>query len=129
MATIHHEATFKASAERIYDALTQADKFSAFTGGAPANIDGGAGGAFTLFGGHIEGRNVELVPGKRVVQAWRAKDWAPGHYSIVRFELAGRGDETRIVFDHIGFPEEHRVHLEPGWQKMYFEPLKAYVEA
>ena len=46
------------------------------------------GGAFTLFGGHIVGRHIELMPNQRIVQAWRVVDWNPGVYSIVKFELA-----------------------------------------
>jgi transposase-like protein len=45
------------------------------------------GGPFSLFGGHITGRQVELVPDQLVVQAWRAKTWPAGVYSIARFEL------------------------------------------
>jgi hypothetical protein len=39
-----------------------------------------------MFGGDISGRNVELVPGRRAVQAWRSNAWPEGVYSIVRFE-------------------------------------------
>ena len=49
-----------------------------------------AGGAFTTFGKLIEGRNIELVPNQRIVQAWRPASWEPGLYSIVRFELKPR---------------------------------------
>ena len=62
------------------------------------------GGTFTLFGGHIVGRHLELVPNERIVQAWRVVDWEPGWYSIARFELVEQGSGTKIVFDHLGFP-------------------------
>jgi hypothetical protein len=35
-------------------------------------------GAFNTFGGLIEGRNVELIPNRRIVQAWRPAHWDPG---------------------------------------------------
>src|SRR4051812_21366643 len=92
--TIHHEIVIQASPKRVYDALTDAQQFSAFTGGAPAEISREAGGVFTLFGGHIEGRHVELAPGQRLVQAWRAKSWREGVYSIVKFELQAEGSQT-----------------------------------
>jgi activator of HSP90 ATPase len=97
------------------------------SGGAPAEIDAQEGGSFYCFGGHIKGRNIELVPGKRVVQAWRSVKWREGVYSIVRFELSEEGGSTKIVFDQAGFPEEAGPHLEGGWAKMYWEPLKAYL--
>lgn len=124
---IHQEVTIPASAKKVYEALTDAKRFSALSGGVPTDIDAKAGGAFSLFGGQIAGRNIDLVPGKRVVQAWRAGNWEEGLYSIARFELKEEGGATRIVFDQAGFPEEARPHLEGGWSKMYWEPLKSYL--
>jgi activator of HSP90 ATPase len=74
----------------------------------------------------ISGRQIELLPGKRVVQAWRAGNWPEGQYSIVRFELTAKGARTRLRFEQSGFPEEARPHLEGGWAKMYWEPRTAY---
>jgi uncharacterized protein YndB with AHSA1/START domain len=113
----------------VFDALTDAKQFSAFSGGAQAEIDAQEGGGFSCFGGHIKGRNIELVPGKRVVQAWRSIKWGEGVYSIVRFELSEEGGSTKIIFDQAGFPEEAGPHLEGGWTKMYREPLNAYLSA
>lgn len=124
---IHHEVVVPASAERVYDALTDAERFSELSGGAPAEIDARPGGAFSLFGGMIEGRFVELEPSRRVVQAWRVGNWPPGLYSLARFELDGEGEETRVVFDHTGFPDAEREHLESGWHKRYWEPLKQHL--
>ena len=120
---IHQEITIKASPARVYEALTEAKRFSAMSGGAPAEIEARAGGAFSLFGGHVAGRTLELEAGRRLVQAWRAKDWAPGVYTICRFELAPQGDGTRLVFDQSGVPAGAKEHLEGGWHKMYWEPL------
>ena len=125
---IHQEVTIPASAKKVYDALTNAKTFSALSGGAPAEIDATAGGSFSLFGGQIGGRNIELVPGKRVVQAWRAGNWAEGVYSVARFELTEEGGATRIVFDQAGFPDAARPQLEGGWAKMYWEPLTSYLK-
>jgi uncharacterized protein YndB with AHSA1/START domain len=128
---IHQEVTIKASPDRVYAALTESAQFTEVTGGAPATIEAVAGGAFSCFGGAIEGRNIELVPGKRIVQAWRvsvgAVKWDDGVYSIVKFELVANGDETKLVFDQDGFPEDTREHLEGGWHKMYWEPLAKYL--
>jgi activator of HSP90 ATPase len=63
-----------------------AKQFTAFSG-APAEIDREPGGTFSLFGGLIVGRNVELIPKERIVQAWRPADWEAGVYTLVRFEL------------------------------------------
>jgi uncharacterized protein YndB with AHSA1/START domain len=120
---IHQEVTINASPGAVYDVLTKSDAFAKMTGGRAANISPEAGGPISLFGGDIEGRNVELKPGKRVVQAWRPKAWPEGIYSIVRFELSPEGKGTRLSFDQIGYPDEAHAMLDGGWHKMYWEPM------
>jgi uncharacterized protein YndB with AHSA1/START domain len=139
-AAIHQEAEFTARRQRVYEALTNAKEFgkviglsSAMKSGAlaakPAEIDARPGGAFVLFGGYISGRNVELVPNERIVQAWRTGSWAPGIYSIARFELVASGAGTRIVLDHTGFPSDLAEHLAAGWKANYWEPLEKFLTA
>lgn len=122
--TIHQEIIFNANPERVYEALTNAQQFSTVTGGAPTEISPEVGGTFTLFGGHIEGRHIELMPGKRIVQAWRPAAWEKGLYSIVRFELIKHGEGTLLKFAHTGVPEDQIPHLETGWGENYWKPLE-----
>jgi activator of HSP90 ATPase len=93
----------------------------------PAEIDATSGGSFSLFGGQIEGRNIELVPGVRVVQAWRVAGWEPGEYSLTRFELRPRDSGTTLVFDHSAFPPEAHDDLDAGWHSMYWKPIRVHV--
>jgi activator of HSP90 ATPase len=121
--SFHLETEYKASPERIYNVLLDSKQFAALTG-LPAEIDPKAGGAFSMFGGMIVGRNVELVANQRIVQAWRPTHWDPGVYSIVKFELKPQGAETILILDHTGFPEGEYDHLEWGWHNHYIDPLK-----
>jgi uncharacterized protein YndB with AHSA1/START domain len=123
--SIHQEVTIDASPAAVYGVLTQADDFARMTGGRAASIDKQAGGAISLFGGDIGGRNIELVPGKRVVQAWRSQAWPEGVYSIIRFELSADGKGTKLVFDQAGHPEGATAMLEGGWPQMYWNPMRA----
>jgi activator of HSP90 ATPase len=125
--TIHQEIDFNASPQRLYEALLDAKQFTEFSG-RPAEINREVGGAFSLFKGHIVGRNVELVPNQRIVQAWRVVTWPEGAYSIARFELKPQGSRTRLVFDHIGFPEGLHDHLAKGWEENYWSLLKKYFQ-
>jgi activator of HSP90 ATPase len=129
---IHQEIEFKTNPQRVYEVLLDAKQFSAFTG-APAEIEPQAGGEFSCFGGMITGRNVELTPNKRIVQAWRVKVWPEGVYSIVSFELQPRGSGTRLMMTHDGFPDGMRAHLngempDGGWHRQYWEPLQKYLD-
>jgi activator of HSP90 ATPase len=62
-----------------------------------------------------------------IVQAWRAADWSPGVYSIVRYQLTDDGAGTRLVFDHTGFPVGQAEHLAAGWKANYWEPLRRFL--
>jgi uncharacterized protein YndB with AHSA1/START domain len=131
--SIHQEIVLKASRKRVYEALTEAEQFtkvmrlSKFPDGPAAAISREAGGSFSLFGDRIVGRHIELVPKERLVQAWRAGHWETGIYSIVRFDLKEQGDQTRVVFDHTGFPKGQAEHLLEGWNSNYWEPLRKYL--
>jgi activator of HSP90 ATPase len=120
---IHQEADIAAPPEQVYAALLDEKQFARLTG-APAKIEGGPGGAFSLFGGAISGRNIELVPASMVVQAWRVGNWAPGVYSMVRFKLTANGRGTHVVLDQTGFPASDYHGLSIGWEPHYWMPLK-----
>jgi activator of HSP90 ATPase len=134
--SIHQEVILKAEPARVYAVLNDGKQFQkvvllsaaarsgTIQAATPAEISPQPGGGFSLFGGHISGRIIELIPNERIVQAWRAGDWAPGVYSIARFELVKEGTGTRLVFDHTGFPDGQAKHLAAGWKENYWEPLE-----
>lgn len=124
--TIKQTVTFTGSPEKIYAALTSAAEFGKVTG-APAEIAKDEGGAFSCFGGQITGRHIELKPNKRIVQAWRAGPWEEGIYSIVRFDISKSGASSIVNLVQTGYPDGATEHLEGGWHKMYWEPLKAFL--
>jgi activator of HSP90 ATPase len=123
LTSLRQEIALNAPPARVYEVLLSAKDFSAFTGMA-AHVEPVAGRAFSLFGGLITGRNVELVPAQRIVQAWRSSGWDPGVYSVARFALTSRAAGTSLVLDHTGFPQGTHDHLDSGWYSHYWEPLK-----
>lgn len=125
-AAIHQEGIFAVGPARVYEVLLDAKQFSAMSGGLPAEIDRVEGGAFSLFGARIKGRNLELVTNKRIVQAWRSEAWAHGDFSIVRFELVAEGAGTKLVLDHGGFPSDDAQSLATGWKSHYWDLLAKY---
>ncbi len=133
--TIHQEIDFKASPQRLYEVLLSSNEFSqctkmSFPGftAMSAIIDSAPGGTFTVFDGHIFGRILELVPGQRIVEAWRVVDWPAGIYSIAKFEFKRKGSGAQLIFDHVGFPEGLKKHLSIGWQQHYWDALTKYLQ-
>lgn len=139
LESIHQEVQFAATPERVYAALIDEKQFQqvVLLGDAvrsgmvkatpPAQISAQGGGAFSIFGGFITGRQIELVANARIVQAWRPADWAAGVYSIARFDLARQGSGTRMVFEHTGFPKGAAKDLAHGWKMNYWQPLAKFL--
>jgi len=138
--SIRQQILFTASRKRLYDALTDAKQFdqvarlsAAMQGGMPpgakpTRLSSTPSSEFALFGGHIVGRQIELVANARIVQAWRAGNWDPGSYSIARFELIEQGSGTQLLFEHTGFPKGQSEHLAAGWKENYWEPLEKFLK-
>jgi uncharacterized protein YndB with AHSA1/START domain len=133
--TIHQTVVFKASRKRVFEALTDEKVFDKVVkaseamqsgmslGSKPTQISREVGGAFILYGGHIVGRHIELVPEERIVQAWRVATWEAGVYSIARFVLSDEAGNTKLVFEHTGFPNGQGEHLASGWKGNYWQPM------
>jgi len=128
---IHQEVVIKASRARVYQALTDAKQFSKVTEfsmpGVTTVISPEVGGAFSLFGGYISGRHIEMVPNERLVQAWRTKNLEPGVFTIANFQLNEEGTGTKLVFDQTAIPQGHAEHLAPGWKSHYWEGLQKFL--
>jgi activator of HSP90 ATPase len=124
---VHHEVEFKVKPKEVYDAYLDSRRHSRMTGQA-AKMSKKEGGRFVAGDEYISGTNVELIPGKRIVQAWRASEWPEGTYSILRLELKAKGKGSRLIVDHLGIPDEFRDGVDSGWHEFYWEPMKAYFE-
>jgi activator of HSP90 ATPase len=137
--SIHQETVFKANRKRVYEALTDTEQFDKIIqlspemqagrslGTSPTAISREPGGTFSIFGGHIIGRQIELIPNDRIVQAWRVVDWDPGVYSIAKFQLIQQGTGTKLTFDHTGFPRGQAEHLAEGWKSHYWDSLEKFL--
>lgn len=128
MAKIHQEITFAAPPARVYQAFVQSAEHAKFTG-APAEIGTAVGDAWSAYGGKIFGRHLELVEDARIVQTWRAGNWPEGKHSVVRLELKPDGAGTKLILDHDALADDQVPHIDGGWAKMYWEPLRKYLEA
>lgn len=124
---IHQEVFIKASPSDIYSAFMDENQHSAFSGGK-SQISTEPGGEAIMHDGQITARNIELEPGRKIVQAWRVAPWEEGQYTLLRIMLAEESDGTRITLDQTGCPEEMTDHLADGWEARYWTPLRTYFE-
>ena len=122
--SIKQHTTLPAPPSRVYRLLMNSKQHTRFTG-APARIGSTPGSKFTAHGPYIVGFNIELIKGKRIVQAWRGSDWPAGAWSIITYELKPKkGGRTALTFTQHGVPPIHTKHIAQGWKDHYWEPMK-----
>jgi activator of HSP90 ATPase len=125
--TINQTVIFKVAPHEIYEALMDSKIHAAFTG-SKARISRSVGGRMMAYDNYIAGKNVELVPDKKIVQLWRAVDWPEGYFSRITFEFTAIPEGTRLVFCHAGVPEGTEDEFTQGWIDHYWDPMKVFLE-
>jgi activator of HSP90 ATPase len=125
----HQTLLFKTDALDLYNCIMNARIHSSFTGDE-AIIEDKEGTAFTAFGGYIDGKNIVLERGKKIIQTWKANEegWPSNHYSEVVFVLTDTEDGCELDFYHTAIPEEKFDSIKKGWKEYYWEPLNIYLE-
>src|SRR6266851_3448705 len=114
----------------IYDSWLDSTGHAAMTGGHAALMSPAVGGEFIAWDNYITGRNLELDPGRRIVQSWRTtKFTAADADSRIEIVLEPVTGGTRVTVHHRNVPDGHTSYRDGGWQNNYFEPMKRYFAA
>jgi activator of HSP90 ATPase len=123
---LRQTVTFNAKASSVYGLRMDAKKHSVLAGDE-ATISRRVGGQFNI-GGYIEGANLELVPGEKIVQSWRYEDWPKGHYSKATFAFKEENGKTKMTFTQAGIPAQFYEDIKQGWIDYYWTPMKEMLE-
>ena len=127
MKSIAQTYSMNASPEKVFAALTDPALIKTWSG-APAEMDAKAGTKFSMFGGQIHGSNLEVVPNKKLVQAWVAGDWEKP--STVTFTLTPTAAGTKVDLQHEGVPDSAHDSISSGWDTNYLGQMqKMFAEA
>jgi uncharacterized protein YndB with AHSA1/START domain len=119
-------AIIPASPQDVYDAWLDTRGHSAMTGGK-AIQSAAVGDPVTAWDDYITGRNIELVPGERIVQTWRTTEFTDEHEdSTITVTLVPINGGTRLTLTHDNVPDEQTSYEEAGWREHYFEPMQRY---
>ncbi len=112
-------------ADKVWEALVDPEIIDKW-GGGPSTMDSKVCFEFKLWGGDIYGKNIEVVPQKRLVQEWFGGDWPKP--SIVTFTLKSEGNGTILELEQINIPEEEADDIDQGWDEYYLGPMKELLE-
>ncbi len=116
-----------ASPRAVYDAWLDSRAHGAMTN-SKSKASTKVGGKFMATDDYVWGVNLELVPGKKIIQSWRTSDFAEGDQdSKISVTLKPVAGGTKLILLHSALPESQRELGYPqGWADYYFTPMKAY---
>lgn len=118
-----------ASAETIYNAWLDSKEHALMTDAESAVASHEVGAEHKAHGEYIWGKNIELIPNKKIVQTWRTGEFKPTDPdSVIEVLLEEKGGKTELTLIHSEVPDQE-YHAETGWVEYYFKPMKAYFES
>jgi activator of HSP90 ATPase len=119
---------FEVSSDRLFRAWLNSDEHAAFTGG-DASIVNEVSSPFTAWDGYIDGENLELEAGKRILQTWRTTDFPHNsEYSFLELLFEDTAQGCKLTLNHWNIPKGQGESYKEGWLEHYFLPMTAYFE-
>ena len=116
-----------ATPKEVYAAWLDSEKHTNMTGGK-ADVTDVIGATFLAWDGYIEGINLELDPGKRILQHWRTSEFEDADEdSLLEVLFKVESGHTRITIRHSNLPE-HGMQYKQGWVDSYFTPMQVYFQ-
>jgi activator of HSP90 ATPase len=114
-----------ASPEKAWNALTNPLEIEGW-GAGPAKMIAVEGTDFSLWGGDIYGRNVEVKEPNYLRQEWYSTGWAAP--STVEIWLTEDSGQTKLRLSQNGVPAEEVDDIDNGWDEYYLGAMKEYLE-
>lgn len=126
--TVVQKVVFKnTTTKTLYELYMDSKKHSLATGG-PAKISNKVGGKYSAHGGYINGKNLQLVKDKLIVQTWRAQGWDKKDVdSTFMINLEQKGKDVVLHAVHANLPDKHAGHINKGWHDHYWNPWKQFL--
>lgn len=117
--------TFKIKAEPsdVYSALTNPFTIELWSG-YPAVMSTEPGSEFSLWEGDITGKNLEFVPGKKVVQEWFFGDQE--EKSLVTISILPDRENSVVIVEQTNIPDEEFDGIADGWRDHYFDAISVF---
>lgn len=125
MKSLKQTYLISAPIDKVWQALVDPEIIQKW-GAGPAKMSENKNFEFSLWGGEIHGKNIEVSSMKKLVQQWYGGDWKEP--SIVTFKLANKNNKTELLLSHTNIPDEEFKDIEQGWIDYYMTPLKDLVE-
>lgn len=126
MESLKIKITLPVSTQTLYTAWLSSKEHIQFTG-SPAKASKKINGKFSAWDNYIFGKNVELLPSKKIVQTWRSVEFADDTPdSMLELTFEENGDNTTLHLHHYNLQKGDAKKYADGWKESYFEPMRDY---
>lgn len=115
-----------ATPEEVYAALTTEATIMLWTGDE-ATFIAEPDTEFSMWDGSIVGKNLEFVPGQKIVQQWYFGE-EQTEPSIVTIKLHAQKNVTSLELKHTNIPDEDYEDIVDGWNNSYMLDLMEFYE-
>lgn len=116
----------KAKPQQVWKMLVDPKEIEGWSG-SPAVMSAVSGSKFSLWEGSVQGENIEIISGKKLVQKWKEADWKEP--SIVTFLLGrGKANDTVVELLQTNIPKDRLQDVAEGWDEYYLGAIKKTFE-
>jgi activator of HSP90 ATPase len=110
--------TFRINAEPsdVYSAITNPYTIELWSG-YKAEMSTDPGSEFSLWEGDIEGKNLEFIHDRKVVQEWYFGEQS--EKSIVTISIFPDKGNSSVTVEHTNIPDKEYDNIAEGWREYY----------
>ncbi len=127
-AALNDSISFNCPSTELYRFLTETPRIIAWSRSPPSGLPQLIlpGASFSLFGGNIVGKFVELKAPSALLLEWKLKDWtAPSKVNLSIFpETEG---SCRLELQQEGVPAGEVERIKDNWHAYYWTPIKRLI--
>ena len=131
MKTITMDVEFAGvSARRLFDTYVTSDLHARATQ-AEAVVGDKEGDEFRVFGGGVRGRNLAVVDGRMIVQAWRGQPWQEADLdSVLVLTFVDTPGGGKIELSQANIPDQaYPLVNKTAWHDRYWRSWHEYFAA
>jgi len=125
MKVVKKRYTILAKPKEVWDALVNPKTIEKW-GGGPAVMSPEVDFDFSLWGGDVYGKNLEVEKERKLVQEWYGGEW--DRPSTVTFSLNADDHCTEIILEQTDVPENEIDDVDAGWDDYYLGSIKRLLE-
>jgi activator of HSP90 ATPase len=126
--TITQKVVFKNTTPKALYSFYMDAKKHTMIASSPCIISAKEGAKYSVHGGYIKGKNLQLVKDKLIVQTWRAQGWEKNDVdSTFIIHLEPKGKDVVLQAIHANVPDKHVESVKKGWIGHYWNPWKQHI--